>query len=102
MPKTIVLPRAPRPRQPTHTPRTKVRFIQLDITRERRLSLAMFFDGLTNQSQIAIDCIAIQSSQSGDLSGSQIKGKEPEKLPEFSTSYSCTDKLLGTQRHDLV
>jgi hypothetical protein len=64
--------------------RAEVRFIQFNITTERRLSLAMLSDSLANQSQIAIDCIRIQSTYSSNLSGSQIKCKELEKLPKFS------------------
>ena len=86
----------------THTTRAEVRFVQLDITGERRLSLAMLSDGLANQSQITIDGIAVQSSHGSDLSGRQIKRKELEQLPKFSMRNSCADKLLGTNCHDLV
>ena len=44
------------------TARAEVRFIQFDIARERRLSLAMRCDGLANECQITVDCIAVQSS----------------------------------------
>jgi len=86
----------------SHAPRAKVRFIQLDIAGERRLSLAMLRDGLTNQFQITVDSIAIQTAHGSDLSGSQIKGQESQQLPKFSTRNSCAFELLGTNCHDLV
>jgi len=86
----------------THATRPEVRFIQLDIAGKGRFTLAMLGDNLTNQSHITVDRITIQTCQNGNLRGSQIKCKEPKKLPEFSTSYSCADKLLGTNYHDLV
>ena len=44
----------------THVARAEVRFIQFNITRERRLSFALL--GLANQRQIVIDRITVQSS----------------------------------------
>ena len=46
----------------THSSSAEVRFIQLDLAGKGRLSLAILGDGLTNESQITIDGIAIQSS----------------------------------------
>src|SRR5205085_10137654 len=46
----------------TDAPSPEVRFIQFDITRERRLSLAVLSDSLANQCQITVDRIAIQTS----------------------------------------
>src|SRR5947209_641832 len=86
----------------THSSSAKVRLIQLDIATERRFSLAMLGDSRANQFQITIDSIAVQSRYRSDLRGSQIKRKEPKKLTKFSTSYSCTNELLGTQCHDLI
>src|SRR5437868_10665179 len=81
---------------------TEVRFVQLDITTERRLSFAVSSHGLANQSQITIHCITIQSSQDADLCSSQIKGKEPKKLAKFSPRNLCTNELSRTNCHDLV
>jgi hypothetical protein len=86
----------------THPSSTEVRFIQLDIARERRFSFTMLYDGLANQSQISVHCITVQATQYGDLNGSQIKCKELENLPKFSTGNSCADKLLRTDCHDSV
>src|SRR5918912_2211231 len=58
----------------------EVRFIKFNVARKRRLALTMLSNGLANQSQITVNSIAIQSSQSADLGSSQIERKELQKL----------------------
>ena len=97
----MVLPRAV-PALASDSARAEVTLVEFDLAREGRLALAVLGDGLANQCQITIDRVAVQASQRGDLSGSQVECKELQDLPKFSTRNSCTNKLLRTNCHDLV
>lgn len=92
----------PTPSLSANTTSAKVRFIQFNIAREKRLSFTMRCNGLANQSQTTVNRVAVQLRQFSNLSGSQIECKDPKKLPKFSTRNSYVDKFLGTQSHDLV
>lgn len=78
----------------------EVRFIHLDLTRERRLGLAIFSDTFTDASQITINGIAVQSRQGSDLCGVQIECKQPDNLPKLVLGNSCTNCIPVFHRHD--
>lgn len=92
----------PAPAPASDAPRAEVAFVEFDLAREGRLTLAVLGDGLADQRQVAVDRVAVQPRQRGDLSGSQVECKELEELPKFSTRNSRADESLRTNCHDLV
>ena len=90
----------PAPSLALDAPGTEVGFVDFDLTGKRRLGLAIFCDTDANASQITVDCIPVEASDRGDLSGIQIERKEPDNLPELVLTDSCTDCVLVFHRHD--
>ena len=85
-----------------HAAGAEVTLVEFDLASKRRLALTVGGDRSPNQAQVAVDCIAVQGRQGGDLRGRQIECKELEQLPEFSPRNPCASKSLGTDCHDLV
>ena len=85
----------PAPSLAFDTPGAEVGFVDFDLTGKRRLGLAIFCNTYTNASQIAVNCISVEASDRGDLSGIQIERKEPDNLPELVHTDSCTDCVLA-------
>ncbi len=79
----------------------KVTFIEFDITCKGRLPFTIASDGLAHKAHIAVDRVAIQARNFGNLRGSQIKRKEAQKLAKFGARNWCASKLFGNTCDDL-
>ena len=62
---------------------TKVGFIDLDLSLNRRALFTKFGDPLSDSMQVTVDRVAIQPGQNGYSMSVQIEGKVPHQLPEF-------------------
>ena len=81
-------------------PGTEVGLIDFDLARERRLKLAIFSNAFTDTAQIPVDGIAVVTRECSDLSGVQIKCKQPDNMPKLGLTNSCTVCIPVFHCHD--
>ena len=81
-------------------PGTEVGLIDFDLARERRLKLAIFSNAFTDAAQIPVDGIAVVTRECSDLSGVQIKCKQPDNMPKLGLTNSCTVCIPVFHCHD--
>jgi len=81
-------------------PGTEVGLIDFNLTRERRLKLAIFSNAFTDAAQIPVDGIAVVTREFSDLSGVQIQRKQPDNMPKLGLTNSCTVCIPVFHRHD--
>jgi len=60
----------------------------------------MLSDPLSNFLEVTVDCIAVESSDFGDLRGVQIDSEKLDKLSKFPLRKFRTFCVLIFQRHD--
>lgn len=61
----------------------EIGFVNFDLTGEGRLSLAKFGNSFSDEVIVAVDRVAIETSESGRLAGVQVQGEAPYEMPEF-------------------
>jgi len=64
-------------------PGAEVRFVDLDLSLNRRGLLTERGDPFPDQLHIAVDGVSVQTRQRRNFMSVQVEGKVPHKLPEF-------------------